>query len=309
MRQTSFMQNIVFFLFLTNALIACQSKNMRVKNLDIEGHRGCRGILPENTIPAMLKAVAIGVTTLEMDACISKDKKVIVSHEPFFNHEISTKPDGSLVTAEEEKSLNMYTMTYEEISQWDVGTRTHPRFPQQQKMKVHKPLLSDLIDSVENYIKEKNLPPVQYNIETKSLPEGDNIYHPLPDEFVDLLMQVITDKKIEDRVIIQSFDFRTLQIIHKKFPAVKTAALVDENIFTPIEKEIKSLGFIPSIYSPHYLLVNQHTIDYCRKNKIKLIPWTIDDLSAAKKLVAMGVDGIITDYPNIMVPAFLQPHN
>ena len=75
---------------------------------DIEGHRGCRGLMPENTIPAMMKALELGVTTLEMDAVITKDKQVILSHEPFFNHEITTKPDGSFVTEAEEKSLNIY---------------------------------------------------------------------------------------------------------------------------------------------------------------------------------------------------------
>lgn len=288
--------------------LSCQSSTMRVTNLDIEGHRGCRGLMPENTIPAMIKAVDIGVTTLEMDASITKDKKVIISHEPFFNHEISTKPDGSLVTEAEEKNLNMYQMTYDEISKWDVGSRPHPRFPNQQKLKVHKPLLSELIDSVENYIKEKKLNPVFYNIETKSLPEGDSIYHPLPDEFVQLLMDIITNKKIEDRVIIQSFDFRTLKIIHQKYPHIKTAALIEEGIFTPAEKQIEKLGFKPTIYSPHYLLVNTSLIKYCKENNIKLIPWTVNDLADAKRLVDSGVDGIISDYPDIMVKEFLQPH-
>lgn len=290
-------------------LAACNNKSMRVKNLDIEGHRGCRGLMPENTIPAMIKAVDIGVTTLEMDACITKDKQVIVSHEPFFNHEISTKPDGSLVTEAEEKKLNMYQMYYEEISKWDVGTRPHPRFPNQQKIKINKPLLRNLIDSIESYIKIKNLTPVFYNIETKSLPEGDSLYHPLPEEFVDLLLNVIFETKIEDRVIIQSFDFRTLQVIHKKYPNIKTAALIEEGVFTPIEKQIEKLSFIPSIYSPHYLLVSTHMIDYCKTNNIKLIPWTVNDLSVARQLVDMGVDGLISDYPDIMVKEFLTAHH
>lgn len=288
---------------------ACQQHSMKRTDLDIEGHRGCRGLMPENTIPAMIKALDIGVTTLEMDASITKDKQVIVSHEPFFNHEISTKPDGTLVTEAEEKNLNVYQMTYEEISKWDVGSRPHPRFPHQAKLKVHKPRLADLIDSVEQYIQLHHLKPVQYNIETKSAPEGDSIYHPLPDEFVELLMKVITDKKIENKVIIQSFDFRTLQIIHKKYPSVKTAALIEEAVFTPVEKQIEKLGFTPTIYSPHYLLVSTHMIEYCHQHHMKVIPWTINDLKPAKDLVELGVDGIITDYPDIMVKEFLQPHN
>ena len=114
------------------------TKNTFVENtsFDIEGHRGCRGLMPENTIPAMYKAIDLGVTTLEMDAVITKDREVVVSHEPFFNHEITTKPDGTEVKESEERNLNIYHMTYEEVKQFDVGKKNHPRFPRQQKMAV-----------------------------------------------------------------------------------------------------------------------------------------------------------------------------
>src|SRR6187399_1408267 len=92
---------------------------MNLPDFDKEGHRGCRGLMPENTIPAMLKAIDLGVTTLETDACITRDGKVVLSHEPFFNHEISTKPDGSAVTAQEEHSLNIYEMDYAQVKQFD----------------------------------------------------------------------------------------------------------------------------------------------------------------------------------------------
>lgn len=121
--------------------------------------RGGRGLLPENTIPAMLHAVDLGVTTLEMNAVITKDSMVIVSHEPFFNHEITTKPDGSYVT-EEERSLNIYEMTYAQVQQFDVGVKPHPRFPEQQKIRCTKPSLSDLIDRVERYQQQHALRPV-----------------------------------------------------------------------------------------------------------------------------------------------------
>src|ERR1044071_2821956 len=90
---------------------------------DVEGHRGCRGLMPENTIPAMIKAIQLGVTTLEMDAVITKDKKVILSHEPFFAADISTTPDGKTFTVSEEKKFNLYQMTFSEIETWDVGLK------------------------------------------------------------------------------------------------------------------------------------------------------------------------------------------
>ena len=147
---------------------SCSPKmNSITKPFDLQGHRGSRGLMPENTIPAMLKAVDLGVTTLEMDAVITKDKQVILSHEPFFNHEITTKPIGSFVTEAEEKSLNIYGMTYAETQTFDVGLKAHPKFSRQQKMRATKPLLSAVIDNVEAYCKSKNLRLPFYNIETK----------------------------------------------------------------------------------------------------------------------------------------------
>ena len=111
---------------------------------DKQGHRGCRGLMPENTVPAMLYALGMGVSTLEMDVVITKDKKVILSHEPWFGKEITTKPDGKYIGEREERTYNIYWMTYEQTKTFDVGMKPHPRFPQQQKMKVTKPLLADV---------------------------------------------------------------------------------------------------------------------------------------------------------------------
>ncbi|MCW3106668.1 MAG: hypothetical protein JWQ09_1174 [Segetibacter sp.] len=266
-------------------------------SFDWQGHRGCRGLFPENTIPAMLHAVDLGVTTLEMDAIVTKDKQVILSHDPFFNHDITTKADGSFVKESEEKKLNLYQMTYKEVSEFDVGTKINPRFQQQKKLKAVKPRLADVIDSVEAYTNSKKLPAKFYNIETKSQPATDNIYHPAPGEFVELLVRVIKDKNIETRTIIQSFDVRTLQYLHQKYPAIKTALLVEH--LGSVKEHLKKLGFTPTIYSPEYHLVNQKVIRDCKETGMQIIPWTVNDVSKMKELKELGVDGIITDYPNL----------
>jgi glycerophosphoryl diester phosphodiesterase len=266
---------------------------------DKEGHRGCRGLMPENTIPAMLKAIDLGVTTLEMDISFTKDMEAIISHEPFFNHEITTKPDGSFIDEKEEKQYNIYTMTYAEVKRYDVGSKPHPRFPEQQKMEVHKPRLADLIDSVEKYITENKLKKVFYNIETKTMPATDNIYHPAPAAFVDMLMKVINEKGIQNRVIIQSFDIRTLQYLHDKYPLMKTALLAEADNKSSFRKQLKDLGFNPTIYSPDFALVNGILIKDCHDKKIKIIPWTVDDRNKITELKKLGVDGIITDFPNL----------
>jgi glycerophosphoryl diester phosphodiesterase len=267
--------------------------------LDKHGHRGARGLMPENTWPAMKLALDLGVTTLEMDAVITKDKKVILSHEPFMSHEITTKPDGSYVTEAEEKSLNIYQMTYDEVKKYDVGMKPHPRFPKQQKINAVKPLLSDLFDSVRQYMMTRRRPFPYYNIETKCMPATDDIYHPKPDEFTELLMAVIKEKHMEEQVIIQSFDFRSLQYLHQKYPAVKTAMLIEDFDKRTLEDQLKDFGFIPSIYSPHYSLVTDELIKKCHLQNIKIIPWTVNDKAAIDKLIAIGVDGIITDYPDL----------
>lgn len=266
---------------------------------DKEGHRGCRGLMPENTIPAMIRALNEGVTTLEMDAVISRDKKVVVSHDPFFNHEISTKPDGNPVTEKEETSLNIYRMDYTEIKRFDVGSRLHPRFPMQQKLKVSKPLLSDLIDSVESYCQVNGLPLPNYNIETKSVPATDGQYHPAPQEFVDLLVHQILSKNIGDRVIIQSFDFRTLNYLHRKYPRFRTAMLIEADDRRSFEEQLRELEFIPTIYSPEWSLVGEALIKKCHDRRMKVIPWTVNDLEKMKELKQLGVDGLISDYPNL----------
>jgi len=296
---------ISFLLFIFT--IACTNKLMQSKDaktstsddFDKQGHRGCRGLMPENTIPAMLYALELGVTTLELDVVITKDKQVVVSHEPFFNHDITTKPNGEAVTLAEEKGLNIYQMNYAEVKKYDVGMKVHPRFPQQQKIKAYKPLLNELLDSVAQYMITSKRPHPYFNIEIKCLPIGDHIYHPKPDEFVELLMAVIKEKKLEKQVIIQSFDFRSLQYLHQHYPQIKTAMLIEDFDKRGIEKQIAALGFTPSIYSPHFSLVNETLLTYCRSNKIKLIPWTVNTKEDINRLKNMGVDGIITDYPNL----------
>ncbi len=264
---------------------------------DLEGHRGCRGLMPENTIPAMLKAIDLDVNTLEMDVVITADNKVLVSHDPFFSHEITTLPSGDSISEMKEQKYNIYKMAYDSVEKFDVGMRPHPRFPSQQKMKVQKPLLSTLIDSVESYLIQTDHPKVMYNIEIKSTSTNDNIFHPEPEKFADLLMDIIEKKGIQSRVIIQSFDPRVLKLVSQKYPTMRLSLLI-ENQKIPIRGFGRKYGFKPNILSPDYSLVTKEIVDSLHSRHIKVIPWTVDDLPSAKKLYAMGVDGIITDYPD-----------
>ena len=299
------MKNLVLIVCIV--IMACttlqQQKNTTQDDtvFDIQGHRGCRGLMPENTWPAMKTALDMNVTTLEMDVVVTKDKKVVLSHEPWFSHEITTKPDGSFVGPREERKFNLYWMTYEEVKTFDVGMKPHPRFPQQQKIKAIKPLLSDLFDSVALYMTMSRRLHPYFNIETKCLPAGDKVFHPEPAEFIELIMDVIKEKNIGDRVIIQSFDFRTLKYLHEKYPDIKTSMLIEDSEVRSFENQLKDLGFIPTIYSPNHTLVDEDMVKQCHSQNMKIIPWTVNDKKQINKLKKMGVDGIITDYPNLVV--------
>lgn len=271
-------------------------ENTEKVQIDWQGHRGARGILPENTIPAFLKALEYPVTTLELDIGISKDTIVIVSHEPWFNHAISSHPDGTPVTEEEEKDLALYEMTYEQIKEFDVGSRGNERFPDQQPMKIHKPSLADMVKAVEDHCKENGKPLPNYNIEIKSHPDYYNKKTPGPTEYVKLVLDEVDKLGIKKRSNLQSFDINILEEIHKQSPSTIVAYLI-ESMDTPT-KNLEKISFKPHIYSPYFMLLSKEIIDDLHNQDIKVIPWTVNKKEDMKRMMDIGVDGIITDYPN-----------
>lgn len=272
------------------ALSTCNSKT----NIDVQGHRGCRGLYPENSLPAFQHAIDLGVNTLELDLVISKDKKVVVSHEPFMNHEIALDISGKEISETNEKSYNLFAMTYDSIKMYDCGTKPHARFPEQKKLKVHKPLLDEVIDLAEDQTQNTIL----YNIEIKSLPIWDEVFTPKVDEFVALVLKVIKEKGIVNRVTLQSFDVRALEEIKKVAPEIKTSLLIDD--FESLDK-LKLLSFKPQIISPYYKLINYETVKNFQAEGFKVIPWTLNDEQDIKTMIDFKVDGIISDYPNIVI--------
>ncbi|MBC5775538.1 glycerophosphodiester phosphodiesterase [Pontibacter sp. KCTC 32443] len=274
-----------------------QQQNPELPAFDTEGHRGARGLMPENSIPAMMKALELGVTTLEMDTHITKDGKVVVTHDPHINPLYARTPDGKDITKEENKKYAIYQMDYDQVHQFEMGTKFYDAYPQQQKLKTYIPLLSELIDSVQTHIKKNNLPQVFYNIETKSVPDGDNAIHPEPAVFVKKLVEVLEEKKLTQWAIIQSFDPRTLQVLHQQYPHIRASLLVSNK--DSFEENIERLGFTPVVYSPNYKLVTPELIAKAHAKNIKVIPWTVNTAEDIARLKAMGVDGIISDYPNL----------
>ncbi len=294
------------FLLLAMSVFAQPAHTTLPPTFDLQGHRGCRGLMPENTIPAFLKALDLGVTTLELDVVISKDKQVVVSHEPYFNTAFSIAPDGVPVTKKDEKSLVLYQMNYSDIRRYDVGSNGNPAYPEQQKLKAYKPLLSEVIEQTEAYRKAKNLPLFSYNIEIKSEPSEYNKSQPEPAAFCELVLAVLKKQLPPDRIVIQSFDFAVLKQWGKaadrtagpeaNYVTVRLAALV-ENLRSP-EKNLAELGFKPDIYSPYYRLISREKIARLHEQGIKVIPWTVNQRDVMERLKEWGVDGLITDYPD-----------
>jgi glycerophosphoryl diester phosphodiesterase len=302
--------NKIFSLLLVIVLISC-GKTSRENNkselpmlpsdFDWQGHRGCRGLLPENSIPAFLKALEFPIKTLELDVAISKDQIVIVSHEPWMSSEICSMEDSIPVRNGSIQHL-IYNMTYEEIKKYDCGTRGNYRFPTQKPMAVSKPSLIDVVNAVKEYCLSSKKPMPRWNIEIKSQPDYDGRKTPNPEKFVQILLNTMDTLGITDSSTIQSFDVRPLQVIHKSRKEIRLAYL-SENMAS-LESNLEDLSFVPQVYSPNFRMVSKELVDKCHSKGMKLIPWTVNEPSDMQRLIRFGVDGIITDFPD-RIPAVL----
>ncbi len=293
------------YIFIALALtLSCKAVNqknsMEVKFPDFsaEAHRGGRGLMPENTIVAMLDAMKYDkVTTLEMDTHITKDNQVVVTHDDYLSPGFMLTPEGKEIPKEDAKKYAIYKMDYELLKTFDIGTKVHSGFKQQKKIKTYIPLLADLIDSVQQEIKLKGKKQLFYNIETKCDEAGDNVVNPTPAAFVKLLMDVIEKEKITPYVVIQSFDKRTIQIINEKYPKIKTSFLVSNK--KSYAENIADLGYKPFILSPEWKTVTADLVKSAHADGVKIIPWTANTAKDINHLKSLNVDGVITDYPNL----------
>lgn len=264
---------------------------------DWQGHRGARGLLPENSIPAFLLALQYpAISTLEMDVAVTQDSQIILSHEPWLSHEICSRPDGRPVGEDQTDSLVIWQMTAAEVQAFDCGSRGNERFAEQKPMQTVKPLLSEVVRAVEQRAGDLQRPLPAYNIEIKSRPDWDGKKTPDPETFARLLLNEIDRLGIAERSSIQSFDVRALEAVHSLEPEMTTVYLIENT--DPLATNLEKLSFQPKVYSPYYLLVSANLVREVHDRGMQLIPWTVNDTTAMLTLMEMGVDGIITDYPN-----------
>ncbi|TGE09305.1 glycerophosphodiester phosphodiesterase family protein [Hymenobacter fodinae] len=262
----------------------------------IHGHRGCRGLRPENTLPAFRHALVLGVDVLELDVVISADRQVVVSHEPWFSSAICRTPQGQPITPATEHQHNLYELIYANIRQYDCGLSQHPAFPLQESEPAYKPLLREVLHDSERYAQELGRPPVHYSIEVKSSSAGDSIFHPAPADFLALVLAEISAAQVGERTTLLCFDKRVLQVARQQVPQLSLCLLVEDE--KPAQVHLQELGFLPAVYGMHYPLLTPGLAEFLREQGVDFVPWTVNQLDDMRRVLALQPAGITTDYPD-----------
>ena len=242
-----------------------------------------------------VSTVKMGVRSLELDVVISKDGQVVVSHEPWMHYKFCSEPDGSRVRMKSQH--NLYKLDYTEIRKFDCGKKGNRDFPRQQPAPAHKPLLSEVIAALEQLTIQDSLSPIEYIIEIKSHDKTDDLFHPQPARYAQLLYNELKKFRINEKIIVKSFDVRPLQEMHELDPSLRIGLLVAN--LSSVEKNVKKLGFTPYTYNPSHRIVKAKTVEQAHSMGMKVMVWTVNSEEEIREIGALGVDGIITDYPDV----------
>jgi len=256
-------------------------------NPKIYGHRGCRGVLPENSIEGFQKAIELGVDGIEFDVVVNKDSQIVISHEPYIDKRYCLMPDGSKI--KNEKAFNLFQMTQLEVEQFDCGTKFHSKFPEQKKIKTHKPLLQEVFSKID-------FKGITILFEIKSEKRHYGMFQPHPEEYVDIILKEIENFQYKENIIFMSFDANIINEIHKKAPEYKSVYLT-YSPFTSIKSSLKDLDFKPYAFGRYNPTISKREIIKAHELGIKTFAWTINSPKDFVKLKNYGIDGIITDYP------------
>lgn len=245
----------------------------------VHGHRGARARMPENTLPAFEYAIRAGVDVLEMDMAVTKDNVIVISHDPILEGPVCTGP---------RKSAVIHELTLTEVRQWDCGAVRNPRFPEQ------KAIPGTRMPTLEDVFRLAGRGSFQFNIETKIFREHPE-HSPPPEEFARLVLEKIRQYKLEKRVILQSFDFRTLAAMRKLAPEIRLAALIENDArdFRAVAAEAARA----EIVSPEFHLVTPAKVAAAHAAGLQVVPWTANTPADWDMLIQAGVDAIISDDP------------
>ena len=261
---------------------------------DLQGHRGARGLAPENTLPAFAAALAVGVSTLELDTAVTKDGVVVIHHDRRLNPEIARAPDGRWVEA---PAPLIHALTYEELQRYDVGrlrpgSKTALQFPEQQPADgTRVPRLADLFELVKKAGNET----VHFNIETKLSPQAPEETLP-PQEFARAVLAEVRQAGMQARTSIQSFDWRTLKVVELEAPEVVTVYLTGRRGTVSQPKAVHAAG--GRVWSPNHEAMDSVALVEARALGLKVVPWTVNEPAEIERVLDLGVDGLISDYPD-----------
>lgn len=293
-------------------------KDARMSAFDIEAHRGGRALFPENTLVSFANALAMGVDTLELDVGVTRDGVLVISHERGLNPDLARGADGKYVAA---AGIPFVQLSLDEVKQFDVGqirpgSTYAAQFPDQHAVPGTRiPTLKELIDLV----RRSGDGHVRLNIETKIDPNHPD-ESPSPERFVALLLDLLRTEKFEDRVMVQSFDWRTLQLVQKLASEIPTVYLTvqggrDPTVFSDrasewtagfnpaehgrsIPRTIKAAG--GAIWSPYARDLTPALVAESHALGLKVVVWTANQPEDIAHLIEMGVDGIISDRPDLL---------
>ncbi len=267
------------------------SNFMSQNNVEYFGHRGCRGLYPENTLIGFNKAIALGVDGIEWDVVVNKDNQLIISHEPYIDSTYCTKKDGSKVNT---KESNIYKMSYDDLKMYDCGTKKNKNFPNQKNIAATKPTFKEAEKELIEF-KGKIL----FEIKSKSSHYGS--YQPYPKEYAKIIFTETENSPLINQMIFMSFDPTILNELKKLLPK-SHYILLGYNPLISYTKLISYLNFKPFAVGLNYTISTSKTIESAHKDNIKVYAWTVNDREKAKQLIEKGIDGIITDYPNYFIP-------
>ncbi len=303
---------LFFFLF---SLIDCGTATTRSMNknraIELQGHRGARGLKPENTIPAFEKALELGVHTLELDIVLTKDKQILVHHDTEVNPQLCIHKEGLPVKKESISKLSLA-----EMQKLDCGSIKNIYFPKQETVAgTPIPTLKEVIRFAKEYGKKNpQKPKPTLNIELK-FPSGTG--DPEIQEFVNLLVKTLEEETFLDSCLVQSFDLRSILVLKKLKPTIPTSALfypskTDQVLMKYFfggsvrKKVIDTAKYVGASYvSPHYGYINSEFVEYAHSQKLKVLVWTVNTKEEMQRLHDLGVDGIISDYPDMLKELFL----
>ncbi len=247
----------------------------------VHGHRGARALRPENTIPAFKYAIAQGVDFLELDVAVTKDNVAVVSHDPMINPDICSGP---------KTGIPIHTLTLAQLNEYDCGAKQNPGF------KTQVPVPGTHIPTLDEVLALSRGNTVGFNVETKIFADRPELT-PGPEEFTGMILDLVRKHGLQKRVILQSFDPRTLLVMKKLDPAIPRSALFETDRKWPeVAQEFEA-----TILSPLYTLVTKERVSWAHSAGLQVAPWTVDKPDDWPKLADAGVDAIITDDPASLI--------